>query len=382
MTARVHSSRIQPRHSSRASRDGVVIVLMVLLLPIAVLMAAIAINLAYIELSRTELIIATDAAARAGGRDLITTGSVATARTRAQQLALANPVAGTGLNLAAGDIQFGTSTRSGSGRYNFIVNPFNPNALRVTGHRDAMNANGPISLLMPSVLGTGSVSTTQQAVSTQMEVDIGLVVDRSGSMAYAANEIAGALPVPALAPVGWAWGDPVPLGSRWLDLVAAVNVFASELSTSPGSELLSLSSYNDTPLTNTSLTSTYASALFAMNLYSLSFANGATNIGGGIAEGAGALLFSPAQRAGAAKVLVVLTDGNHNTGLDPLIAAQDAADDGIMIFTVTFSNEANQTSMQQVANIGNGRHYHASNAAELSNVFRDIAASLPTLLTK
>lgn len=365
-----------------ASRRGAVIVLMVLLLPVAVLMSAIAINLAYIELSRTEMVIATDAAARAGGRDLITTGNVAAARTRAQQLALANPVAGNGLNLAAGDIEFGTATRSGSGRYNFTVNPVNPNALRVTAHRDAANANGPIGLLMPSVLGTSSVSTTQQAVSTQMEVDIGLVVDRSGSMAYAINEVAGALPVPALAPVGWTWGNPVPIGSRWLDLVTSVGVFTTELSTSPGSELLSLTSYNDLALTNTSLTSTYASALFAMNLYSLSFANGATNIGGGIAEGAAALKFSPGQRSGAAKVLVVLTDGIHNTGLDPLVAAQDAADAGIMIFTVTFSDEANQTGMQQVAHIGNGRHYHASSAAELSAVFRDIAGSLPTLLTK
>ncbi len=374
---------VKAKRSLRGSaRRGAVIVLMVLLLPIAVLMAAIAINLAYIELSRTEMVIATDAAARAGGRDLISTGSVAVARTRAQQFALANTVAGTGLNLASGDIVFGTSVRSGTGRYNFTVNPFNPNALRVTAHRDAFNANGPIPLLMPSVLGTGTVSTTQQAISTQMEVDIGLVVDRSGSMAFGASEVANALPVPALAPIGWNWGDPVPFGSRWLDLVAAINVFCGELSTSPGAELLSLSSYNDTAITNTSLTSSYGSVLTAMTLYSLSFANGATNIGGGITEGAAALMYSPAQRPGAAKVLVVLTDGIHNTGLDPLIAAQTAADSGIMIFTVTFSDQANQIGMQQVADIGNGRHYHAATAAELAAVFRDIAGSLPTLLTK
>lgn len=363
-------------------RRGAVIVLMVLLLPIAVLMAAIAINLAYIELSRTELIIATDAAARAGGRDLITTGSMTAARTRAQQLAIANPVAGVGLNLSNSDIQFGTSTRIASGRYNFTANLVNPNALRVTAHRDGLNANGPIPLLMPSVLGTSSVATTQEAISTQMEVDIGLVVDRSGSMAYGANEIAGALPVPALAPVGWTWGDPVPVGSRWLDLAASVSVFTSELSASPGAELLSLSSYNNAAVTDTSLTTSYGSVVTAMTLYSLSFANGATNIGGGIAEGSAALLSSPAQRTGAAKVLIVMTDGIHNTGLDPLIAAQAAADAGIMIFTVTFSDEANQIGMQQVASIGSGRHYHATTAAELTAVFRDIASSLPTLLTK
>ena len=52
------------------ARRGAVIVLMVLLLPVALLMSAIAINLAYIELARTEMIIATDAATRAGGREI------------------------------------------------------------------------------------------------------------------------------------------------------------------------------------------------------------------------------------------------------------------------------------------------------------------------
>ncbi len=366
------------RRSKSAARRGAILVLMVLLLPVAVLMSAIAINLAYIELSRTEIIIATDAAARAGGRDLITLDDVKIARKRAKQLAALNSVAGDALVLSDSDIEFGSSIRQPGGRYDFTINKNNPNAVRVMAHRDGSNNDGPISLLMPSVLGTSSVSTAQEAISTQMEVDLGLVLDRSGSMAYAANEVNGLLPVPAAAPSGWNWGDPAPPGSRWLDLVAAVNVFTSELTSSPGNELLSLSSYSDTAITNVSLTSNYASIMSAMGMIPLGY----TNIGGGIAEGAAALMSSPGQRTGAAKVLVVLTDGIHNTGLDPLISAQAAADAGIMIFAVTFSDEAEQSRMQQVAAIGNGRHYHASTAAELKTVFRDIAASLPTLLTK
>ena len=373
------SDSAQPkRHSKTAVRRGAVIVLMVLLLPVAVLMSAIAINLAYIELSRTEMIIATDAATRAGGRDLSITGSTKTAQKRAKQLAALNSVAGSALDLSDADIEFGRSIRQSSGRYDFTIDSKNPNALRVAAHRDSLNKDGPIRLLMPSVLGIGSVPTIQQAVSTQMEVDVGLVLDRSGSMAYAANEISGSSPVPALAPSGWEWGDPAPPGSRWLDLVAAVNVFTSELSSSPGAELLSLSSYSNTAITNVSLTSSYAAITAAMGMVTM----GSTNVGGGIAEGAAALTSSPGQRSGAAKVLVVLTDGIHNTGLDPLIAAQAAADAGIMIFAVTFSDEADQTRMQQVAAIGNGRHYHASTAAQLKTVFSDIAASLPTLLTQ
>ncbi len=77
-----------------------------------------------------------------------------------------------------------------------------------------------------------------------------------------------------------------------------------------------------------------------------------------------------------------MTDGIHNTGSDPIAAATAAAASGIMIFTVTFSDEADIARMQQVALIGNGKHYHATSAAQLSTVFAEIAASLPTLLTK
>jgi Flp pilus assembly protein TadG len=372
-----NSARLNGRFRT-ATRRGAVIVLMVLLLPVALLMSAIAINLTYIELTRTEMIIATDAATRAGGRDLITTDDMKKSRKRAKQLAALNSVAGDVLVLSDSDIEFGSSIRQSGGRYDFTLNTKNPNALRVAAHRDGANKDGPISLLMPSILGTSSISTTQEAISTQMEVDLGLVLDRSGSMAYAANEVNNLLPIPAKAPSGWNWGDLAPTGSRWLDLVAAVNVFTSELTSSPGAELLSLSSYSDTAITNLSLTSDYASVISAMNLVTLGY----TNIGGGIAEGSAALLSSPARRSGAARVLVVLTDGIHNTGLDPLVAAQAAADAGIMIFAVTFSDEAEQTRMQQVAAIGNGRHYHAATADQLKTVFRDIAASLPTLLTK
>lgn len=88
------------------------------------------------------------------------------------------------------------------------------------------------------------------------------------------------------------------------------------------------------------------------------------------------------QRSGAAKVLIVMTDGKHNTGTDPIAAAKTAAAGGIMIFTVTFSDEADQIRMQQVASIGNGKHFHASTAAQLKTVFQKIAQALPTLLTQ
>lgn len=46
-------------------------------------------------------------------------------------------------------------------------------------------------------------------------------------------------PDPSSAPAGWDFGDPVPPNARWLDLIAAVQVFNNELTASPQEELLS-----------------------------------------------------------------------------------------------------------------------------------------------
>ena len=58
-----------------------------------------------------------------------------------------------------------------------------------------------------------------------------------------------------------------------------------------------------------------------------------------------------------------------------------AAGEGILIFTVTFSNEAEQWRMKDVASKGKGMHFHATDVNELKLVFAAIAKCLPTLIT-
>ncbi len=59
---------------------------------------------------------------------------------------------------------------------------------------------------------------------TQPELDVALVLDRSGSMAFQTSEIAGPYN-PSAAALGWQFGYPVPPLSRWLDAVAATDSF-------------------------------------------------------------------------------------------------------------------------------------------------------------
>ncbi len=376
------SQRRSWKHRRHARRRGAVLVLVAFLLPVFIILAGFAINSAMLELRKTELFIAADAAARAGGRELTVAQSQSVAQTRAIEYAAKNTVAGTSFTLDPNDIVFGKSTRTGLGRYTFTPNSANANALQITARRDSNSADGPIQLPFPMPGTSQYLDMSQVSTSTQVQVDIALVIDRSGSMAYASNEPAVYPPAPSNAPPGWNFCDPAPPKSRWLDVVAAVQVFNQELQSSPSDELAALVTYADSAKIDKQLTTNYAAINSGMSVYTNSLCSGSTNIGGGINAGVNALATSPQRRNGAVKVLVVLTDGIHNTGTDPVKAAKAAGAQGVMIFTVTFSDEADQARMIQVAKAGQDKHWHATNGSQLSSVFAEIAQRLPTLITE
>lgn len=364
-------------------RRGAIMALVCILLPVLLILAAFAINVAYLELCRTELYTATDMATRAAGRELTTTQDRSRAILRGQQIAALNTVAGTSLRLAADDFVFGYSQRpQPSSRYLFDTNSQTVNAVQVRAQRSQNSADGPISLFLPSVLGLNSVSIHQEAVSTGVEVDIAIVLDRSGSMAYAVNEVADTQRLPYSAPAGWAFCDSAPPISRWRNLVAAVNVFLDEMRTSPINELVSLSTYGETAVTDVLMTGNYVRVSTAMTRYTNSICANGTNIGGGISEGMNALMHSPGSRPHAVKVIVLMTDGIHNFGTHPIGPAQNAVANGIMVFTITFSDEADVGLMQQVAAATGGKHFHANSPQDLVVAFQEIARGLPSLLTR
>ena len=371
---------LTPGTREKQARRGAVLVLLALILPVILVLAAFAINVAYMELNRTELQIATDAAARAGGRDLNVTNTTSAAITRAQQLAQANPVAGKPLTLQSSDLVFGNAVRSSvSSRYAFTAGGSNFNAVQVTGSRTSSSTDGTLKLVFPNFLSLGQIGTTQMAQSTQGEIDIALVVDRSGSMAYAVDESSNSSSNPASAPPGWSYGDPAPPLARWRNLVAATAVFVSDLSASTCSEQLALVTFNNTTAIECPLSFNYAPIAPALDVYTQNFTTGSTAVGDGIIQGINALASSSA-RPFASKAIIVFTDGLTNTGTDPLVAAQQAANQHITIITITFSNEADDAGMTAVAQLTGGTHYHANSAADLTTVFNDIANKLPIML--
>ncbi len=329
------------------------------------------------------MFIASDAVSRATGREFMLTNDTTVARAKGRAAASRNSIGGKPLKLSNSDFVFGQSARAGTAnRYSCVAGGgANRNAVEVTARRTTGSIDGPLKLLLPNPFFIQSVESTQTSRSNQIEVDIALVIDRSGSMAYASDEPAVFPPLPEAAAPGWFFNGPAPNPSRWRDAVAAVNVFLNELTISPINEMVALVTYNNAVNLDQTLTSNYNSILTSLNNYTNFFQSGQTNIGGGINGGQNCFAFS-AGRPFAAKVMIVLTDGIDTVGSDPIGAAISAADDQIMIFTITFSDEADQATMQTVASSANGKHYHAANGVNLSLVFKDIARQLPILISK
>lgn len=366
---------------ANSSRRGATMVTIAILLPVLFLLSAIAVNLAYIQVVNSKVQIVTDVSVRAAGSAYVESGDEAAALVAAQQLAALNPVESNVLNIASGDLEFGLSERNSKDKAYTFTAGVNGNSVRLTTNSFAGGAGNAVQPFFTVLATNFDIRPVCTATHSQTTLDVGVIVDRSGSMAFAANE-SSASGTPANASPGWSFGDPVPPQSRWLDLVAAVNVFCNELTITSKVEQVSLCGYRDNATRIADLTADYQQISDALNSISAAYPNGWTNVGDGIDKGIAAVSEPKFARPWATNALVLMSDGIHNTGTDPIDAANRAADKNIPIYTVSFSDEADQILMQQIADITGARHYHAVDAAQLNAAFQNIARRLPSMLTE
>jgi Ca-activated chloride channel family protein len=369
----------------RMSRRGAMMVLIAVCLPLCVIMAAFAVNVAWMQLVRTELRTSTDAAARAGAKQLSLSQSTAEARTSAKDAAKRNLVAGEPLLLVDSDIEFGLGSQPNDiSRFSFTPGGKKLNAVRVTGKRTKGSATGSVDMMLANVFSIKQFEPIETATSTQLDRDICLVVDRSGSMMWT---LATGSNLPPGAPD---CGPPDPTRSRWGALNIAMEAFLQELDKTAQDERVGMASYSsDTKecgftykisQIDSDLVSNYDNIRKVMKDLSSRPVKGRTAISAGIDEGITVLTGKKA-RPFAVKTMVLMTDGIHNLGPEPVLSAQNAAKKGIVIHTITFSGDADIKRMQDVAAATGGRHFHAPTAADLAKIFKEIAATLPVLLT-
>lgn len=421
----VHSNA--PRQSQR--RRGTVMAMTAMVLPIMAILAAFAINAAHMQLTRTELSIATDASARAAGRAFSEVQTVSAAKTAARVTAARNRVNGEPLRIRtnnnANEIEFGYTEQyyGTESRYNFVKIPTSDvqngtvaSAVRVHGKRLVGSLSGDVPLIIPQLISTTESKFQTQADSVAMQVDrdISMILDRSGSMedidfdwGYNENPFSSNAKYWASNEGqlnrwwnhGWRYSyanghnsttyqqymyehyfdKGTPPTTPWQDLVVAVNAFLDVLDTTSQEEQVSLASYSTEATLDTWLEKDHNVVRTEVGELNT---GGWTAIGKGMSEGFDALLDARA-RPFAAKTMVVMTDGNQNRSPWAEDVAQNFVDDYLLtIHTVTFGPGANQQDMQEVAGIGGGRHYHAATGQDLVEIFEEIANNLPTILTE
>jgi Mg-chelatase subunit ChlD len=214
-----------------------------------------------------------------------------------------------------------------------------------------------------------------------LDRDICLVVDRSGSMM---EKISGS----GLA--GPTCGPPA-AKSRWAALNTALAGFLDELDRTPQQEQCALVTYSSvgtecgitftTSDINVDLIMDYTPIRSEMARLSSRPVKGRTAISAGLDNG-NRVLTGTRIRPFALKSMLLMTDGLHNTGREPILSAREAAAMNIVINTVTFSNDADIRRMKAVAEATGGRHFHAPDAKALEAIFREIASTLPVLTTE
>lgn len=408
----------QSRKMRRTQRQGAMTALMAVLIPVLIVIGAMAINIAYMQLTRTELMVATDAATRAGGRAMSFYQNVDQAMMAAQTTGALNNVAGEALRISIEDshnvVEFGDcGDAPNSDRYDFTkVNTAELRRGNVEANAMRINSTlNSVPLLFPTLSTVNNFDLQVQAVAMQVDRDIAMVLDRSGSMDWAtydwpngfspwstssldAGVRAGYITKNSgryyYAPghnsttyQDWVWEEHLNLGeppnTPWESLTEAVDVFLQVLEETDQSELVSLATYSTSATLDLELQSDYDVVRAKLATKSPS---GATAIGSGMLTGIPSLLGGNA-RPFAAKTIIVMTDGIHNRGTDPETAARSiVADHDVTIHTVTFGGGADISRMQAVAAIGGGTHFHAADGDELVEVFEEIANNLPTLVTK
>ena len=334
----------------RDDRRGAMLVMIGVVFIILFISAAFAIDIARMHVTRSELRTATDAAAKAAVEALGREQSIAAGTDAAIAIAEQNMVAGNGLSLRPSDIEFGGAVAQADGSFQFDPDSSFTNAARVVGARTSSSLDGSVSLFFAPVFGAENFQPTQVATATRTDRDIALVLDVSGSM-----ENFG----------------------RFAALENGLDVFLQELDSTSQQEMVSLTVYSTQARKIQALTSSTDQIRDAFaDEHPLVY----TAIGRGLKTGLDSIMNDPGARPFALKSIVVMTDGNQNRGVNPVAVARQCARQDVTVHTITFSEGANQTLMQEIATIANGEHLHADTNEQLVDAFREIARQLQVLL--
>lgn len=387
----------QQNDPSSSPRSGAMIVLMVFSIVLFLITAAFSVDVAYMQLVRSELRVATDAAAKAAAAELSRSQSDADAIQEAIDVANANTVAGRPLAIQASDVEIGRADLQPDGSWEFTDGTPHT-AVRVTALMSDTNPTGSAPLFFGRLFGFRNFTPQRVSTASYFEQEVCLVIDRSHSMCFDLSGTSWSYPTGTPTNPDEIAHPPHDSGSRWATLEDAVDLFLSIVSgvnPAPRVALVTWASQMDATTYEYSITgvtspavsyevplsgSSYSDISSALTTRGNNVMIGATNMSAGMEAGINVLTGDDV-RPNAQVTMVLMSDGQWNKGNNPVQTAQQARQAGIIIHTVSFLDAADQQDMQMIATTTGGRHYHASNSEELIAAFEDLAHILPATLT-
>jgi Ca-activated chloride channel homolog len=370
----------------RNNRRGAMLVLVAISLILLFIGAAFSVDVAYMVLTREQLHIAVDAAAKAAAIALSQGNGTDVARNAGIQCAGSNTVCGSSLTMTSNNVVLGKATYSSNGEHwGFVVGGTPMTAASVS-------AAVSTSLFFGPVLNVKTFTTTSSATAAFVRNKWCFVFDRSGSMCFDMSGNDWYFP----SPVGYHYNYPsspyYPSStlSRLAYLNVGANAFINALLTSTGGTAQNkvgmvtfassanvdcTFSYDYTPV------QTKLSYYLTTNIYKTGIYNGGTNLYAGL-QSAINLFSSTDDGTPWNKVIIVFSDGQWNQGSDPLNLVSQALTAGITIHTVGLLPQANNYTMQQLPAQTGGQFYYATSGAALIAAFQKLAQTIPVILTQ
>jgi Ca-activated chloride channel homolog len=367
------------------NRAGGVLVLVLIVFPVLLAMVTFAIDIGRITMLRTELQNVVDAGTLAAQIQLrMEPNKVGKARRVAKEFVRLNQIGSKLVPKKSIDVKTGFWDADA---LTFASSVPEKNAIKVFARQD----NQPY--IFGTTMGYKSFGVPASAIATgaTSTLDIMLTLDLSGSMLYQGRIEALRASAPVFVDVIEELGNSDQIGV--MGLSADPSSFNQE-AVGPNASLYDsglhpASNYHVGVMEHvltTDLSSVTNTTLTSTNLRASKY-QGWTGTGAALGDTVHYLIHGAEVREGASKIIVLMTDGHANRppGNGPGYAMQMAtyaANNKVMIYTISLGNSADEDLNQDIADLTGGEHFlaHGQNAAllteTLTDAFKDIVQDI------
>lgn len=333
------------RRPVRPARRGAMLVLVAILLPAVLSLVALFLGVSQMQLARSEMRLAADAAARAAAEAVLRTGDPEAAFETAAAIAATHNVSKQPVVLRREDVVFGAAVSTPAGEWKFIPNqtPFNAARVDVVKRRSA--ESGAVKSLFPG-FGPAYFESDLSATAAQIDHEVMIVVEAGGSMH---------------AP------------GRWEGVLAAFEHLAEVAPKMPNNIRVGMVACHNEPVLRMDLCSgedlaeTMQKLLEELQQTKL---RQARNLGGGLKLAADKLAKS---KSVADQTILFLGNGHSNKGPSPVAAARSAAARGQVIYCLNFGHHPDKDGhMRAAAKATGGKSVNVTDTSELPEIVMNV----------